>query len=63
MKEVFVVEYGSFYDNDPWEIRGIFSSNELAEKYVLSKDKFSLPATNCSLYHITPYILDGQINN
>lgn len=62
MKEAFIVEYGSFYNDYPWEIEGVFSSYDKAKEYVLSKDPHApFPENNISSYHITPYVVDNGI--
>ena len=39
MKTVWIVECGSLYSSDPWEIEGVFATEELADKYI-AKSKF-----------------------
>ena len=34
MKTVWIVEYGSNYSDDPWEIEGVFKTEALADAYI-----------------------------
>lgn len=53
-QNMYLVEYGSSYSNDAWDVLCICETNELAEEYI-SKDleEKSLPSNFSSLYHIT----------
>lgn len=46
-KTVWIVEYGSLYDDEPWEIEGVFANEELADKYIKNQE------LSANLYHKT----------
>ena len=37
-KTVWIIERGSLYSPDPWEIEGVFATEEAAEKYITYSD-------------------------
>ena len=46
MKGIYVIEYGSLYDSDPWEIIGYCETEEEAQEFINKQ--------SCtSLYHCT----------
>lgn len=49
IKEMFLVEYGSSYSSDPWTPMCVCKSEEMAERYIESKDSSIFR----NLYHIT----------
>jgi len=56
MKTIYLVEYGSNFRPEDWEIICAFSMKEAAEAFKKSKGEIS-----SSLYHITPVKLDPMI--
>ena len=46
MKGIYVIEYGSSYDSDPWEIVGYCETEEEAQEFI-NKQLYT------SLYHCT----------
>ena len=42
MKTVWIVECGSLYSSDPWEIEGVFATEELADKYIAKSNFLNL---------------------
>lgn len=46
-KTVWIVEYGSLYDDEPWKIEGIFANEKLADKYIKNQE------LSANLYHKT----------
>lgn len=37
-KTVWIIERGSLYSPDPWEIEGVFATKEAAKKYITCSD-------------------------
>lgn len=37
-KTVWIIERGSLYSPDPWEIEGVFATEEAAKKYITCSD-------------------------
>lgn len=52
MKTIYLVEYGSNFSVEDWEIICAFSTEEAAKAFKKSKGEIS-----SSLYHITPVCL------
>lgn len=51
-QNMYLVEFGSSYSSDPWDVLCICETNELAEEYI-SKQVETKPHISSSLYHIT----------
>lgn len=51
-KNMYLVEFGSSYSTDPWDVLCVCETNELAEEYI-SKQLEAKSYTTSSLYHIT----------
>lgn len=54
MKTVWIVECGSLYDSDPWEIDGVFATEKLADEYI-AKSKFP------NLFHKSEWELKEEL--
>lgn len=51
-KNMYLVEFGSSYSTDPWDVLCVCETNELAEEYI-SKQLEAKSYNTSSLYHIT----------
>lgn len=51
-QNMYLIEFGSSYSSDPWDVLCVCETNELAEEYI-SKQLEAKPHTISSLYHIT----------
>lgn len=48
---MYLVEFGSSYSSDPWDVLCVCETNELAEEYI--SNQLEDKPTISSLYHIT----------
>jgi hypothetical protein len=50
-QNMYLVEFGSSYSSDPWDVLCVCETNELAEEYI--SNQLEDKPTVSSLYHIT----------